>query len=352
MTVNATGAVNINDTSGVLAAATGDGSAGSIAVTTLDALTLSRGGRISSEAAGSGAAGSVSIQTDGALTVREGSQVTVSGTGSGAAGDIDISARSLLLSNQGKISAATASGEGGNIHITVNDSIVLRHNSEITTEARGPGNGGNMRLEAGDFIWAVLSENSDIVAMTVQGGGGNIFARAKGVFGFRQFRGRRTAESDFIASSEVGIGGTVTLDVRDFQPDASLSEQFAEAEIGQGCQPNRNAANGQLSRSRFIHTGRGGIPANPVQALGGNSVQVPWVEEEEGRGQRAEGRSRMTEDGSGRTERIVEARGWVQLANGDVLLTAQPAHVREQKMGLSLLPCQSSSRQYKVGTSK
>jgi len=345
--------LKLQDGGQISANTTGSGNAGGLSVRASGAVEVagrSPDGRVSSglffDTSSSGAGGGIRVDTAGDLTLRNGGEITVRGTGTGPAGNIDISARSLWLSNQGKISAETRSGEGGNIAIRVDESIVLRHNSEISTEARGTGNGGNIRLEAGDFIWAVLSENSDIVANAFQGRGGNIVARTQGIFGFRQFHQRRSAESDFIASSEFGIDGTVTLDVRDFQPDASLSEQFAEAEIGQGCSPNRRARNGQVSGSRFVHTGRGGVPTNPAQALAGSSVRVPWVEgRAEDGGRRTEDGGRRTEDGEWRAKEIVEARGWVRLANGDVLLTARPdavaAHGAAATIGRLGLPCQS-----------
>ena len=343
--INAGGNITVQNGGQVTVSSSGTGRAGDVEIVARS-IQINDRSKIAAETR-DGPGGSIRLQSQGDLPLQDGGEVTVSSQGRGRAGDIEIEARSLLLTNQGKITAGTLSGEGGNINIRVDESIVLRHNSEISTEARGTGNGGNIRLEAGDFIWAVLSENSDIVANAFQGRGGNIFARAQGIFGFRQFRQRRSAESDFIASSEFGIDGMVALDVRDFQPDVSLPEQFTEAEIGQGCSPNRSAGNGHLSGSRFVHTGRGGVPTNPAQALAGSSVRVPWVEGGGGRRQRAEGRRGKIGQRSVTPGQIVEARGWVRLANGDVLLTARPDAIATQgtriERAMLALPCQTSS---------
>ena len=342
--------------SDITARTSGAGNAGGVQVNT-EQLFLSGGGRISANTSGSGNAGTLAVNASRAivatgrspdgrfrsgfrfdtsssgdargielrvgddLQLRDGGQVTVSGTGSGKAGDIAIRARNVLLTHQGRIAAETLSGEGGNIDIKVDESIVLRFNSEITTEARGTGNGGNITLEAEDFIWAVLSENSDIVANAFQGQGGNIRAKAEGVFGFRQFRDRRTVESDFIASSALGIDGTVTLDVRDFQPDAALTEQFAEAAVDQGCRTPRHKTARQSGRNTFVITGRGGIAPDPSQPLGGNSISVPWV----GFFPNTENVASPVQEAAvidSSSNKIVEAKGWERLSDGSIRLTA------------------------------
>jgi len=348
-TVSATvgGTVSLRDGSGLLATAMGNGLAGSIDLRTTGDLSLDngshlssesagrgssgsidasvsgnvrvgRGSRISSASTGRGSAGSVRLSIGGDLEVRQDSQVTVSSTGTGNAGNLEAEAGNIFLTDRGRLIAETAGGEGGNIDLKVRDDIVLRFNSEISTEARGTGKGGNISLEAGGFILGVLSENSDIVANAFQGRGGSIFARAEGIFGFRLFQGRRTPESDFVASSALGIDGMVTLDVRDFQADGLPSPSLAEAEVSQGCRPRRQAAIDRAGSSRFVETGRGGMVANPTQALGGTRVRVSWVMVAAG----------SVGDGRAAVEptQIVEATRWERLPNGDILLLAQSCH--------------------------
>lgn len=202
----------------VSASTSGTGEGGIIAVNASDFVQINgTNGQFASglyfDSRGAGNARGISINT-GNLNVENGGLVTVSGSGSGVAGDINVTAGSIFLNEQGKIRAETISGEGGNIHLQVNDSLVLRHNSEISTEAKGTGNGGNITIRAGNFIWAVLSENSDVVGNAFKGKGGNINLNGTAVLGFRQFNKVRSPESDLTASSALNIDGTVTINAQ------------------------------------------------------------------------------------------------------------------------------------------
>ncbi len=303
LTVN-TGNLVISDRGLIFANTSGSGQAGDIRINTYN-LTLSNSGRISAATTGVGNAGVLSVEAIGTvnldgvgtglnlqstgsgnaggvrivagdnLNITNGAQITVQGTGSGNPGNIEIRSRSLYLENQGSITALTTSGEDANINIEVKDSIILRHNSEIVAEALGTGNGGNMRLIAGNLIFAFLSENSDIVANAYEGRGGNIYARALLIFGFRQFNKIRTPESDFIASSELGIDGAVTFDTARFQPDVSLPDQFRELGLSIGCHVNHQTES-QSARGEFYIVGSGGLPTNPEEASF-SRVQTPWT---------------------------------------------------------------------------
>ncbi|NEQ20141.1 MAG: S-layer family protein [Microcoleus sp. SIO2G3] len=261
-----------------------------------------------------GDARGIRIET-GQLLVQDEGQVIVSSTGAGASGDLEIVADSILLNNKGKLQTTTASGEGGNIRLQVQDLIQMRDNSEISASAEGLGNGGNVEIEASNgFVLAFLPENSDIVASAEQGNGGNASATAAGVFGFRQFRDRRTPESDFTASSELGIDGTLEINTQDRQFE-ELPADFLEAEIAQGCQ----AATRQ-QESRFVITGRGGLPPNPGEVISSEQVQVNLVT----LSPREENHFNSTSSSSTRLKPtpIVEPQTWVTNAKGEVVLTA------------------------------
>jgi filamentous hemagglutinin family protein len=314
----------IQDGGQVSAATSGSGQGGIIDVNAADSVDVSgtsTNGQFASglyfDSRSSGNARGIKINT-GELTVQNGGQISVSGSNSGISGDLDITADSISLTNQGHLITTTAATEGGNIRLNVNESVILRDNSEISAEASNNGNGGNIDITAGDFILAILSENSDIVANAYAGNGGNINATAAGVFGFRQFEERRTPESDFIASSFLGIDGTTTINTQDVQP-VPLPEQPGVPPISEGCQANRNPETGEVASSQFYNTGRGGLPPNPSDALTSNTPQVPWVTLE------AETQTPPAANSAAEeplTE-IAEAQGWVRLPNGEVMLTTQ-----------------------------
>ncbi|MDB9315416.1 S-layer family protein, partial [Spirulina sp. CS-785/01] len=250
------------------------------------------------ESLGSGDARGIELRT-GDLTVQNGGEITVSGEGTGRAGDLLISSRSIFLNQQGNLTARTISGEGGNIELQVAENLLLRYNSNILTEALGTGNGGNITIDAGGFVVAVLSENSDIAATAIAGRGGSIFVTAKGIFGFSN-PGRlvRTLESDLSASSRLGIDGTVTVNAGNYQPDIPLSDRFAPPSLAAGCRTPGQGNHSEMKRSEFYVTGRGGLPPSPSDALQGGSVYVPWgsVTEEESQWSSGDGRGRFEEN--------------------------------------------------------
>lgn len=292
----------------ISAATTNLGNAGTLEINASNGIEMDGAGSgLNLQSTNSGNAGGIKISTNGDLIIRNSASITVQGTGAGNPGDIEISSRSLLLQNQGSITALTTSGEGANIQLLVQDSIILRHNSEIVAEALGTGNGGNIRLEAGGFILAFLSENSDIVANAFQGQGGNIYAKALGIFGFRQFRDRRTSESDFTASSQLGIDGVVTLNIEDFQPDVELPDRPGVPRLDRGCRSNSRSRGG--NNSEFYETGLGGVASRPTDTLNSTSIRVPWVAIE----------SNISELTEMPTE-IREATGWQKLPSGEVVL--------------------------------
>jgi len=311
---------------GIISAATsGSGSGGLLDIRASESIVIDGGSSTANtglffDSRGSGDVRGIRIQT-GDLTVANRGQITVSGTGTGRAGDLEISARSIFLNQQGNLLAITESGEGGNIRLKVAKDILLRFNSNILTEARGTGNGGNITIDAGGFVLAVLSENSDVAATAIQGRGGNIFVTAQGVFGF-SFPERlvRTSESDISAGSQLGIDGITEIFVVDFQPDIQLPNQPGVPSLGVGCTADRSRNNRRpFASGTLYNSGRGGEYTSPLGSLENNGVSAPWLELDE-----------STSTG------IVEAQGWVQLPDGRIFLTAQDPLAVRYKIGCQL----------------
>ena len=343
--------LRVRDGGQVSARTSGTGQGGVLDVTASDALEVSGTSTNGQFASGlyfdtSNAANARGIKIDtGSLVVQDGGQITVSGTGTGAAGDLEVNTRSIFLNNQGKITATTTSGEGGNIRLRVGDAITMRRNSEISTEASGTGNGGNINIDTGGFVLAILSENSDIVANAFQGRGGNIFARTRGAYGFRRFENRRTPESDFTASSELGIDGVVNIDVRDEPQPVPLPENILNSEIVQTCQ----VTSGQ-NQSEFIITGRGGLPDNPSDTLSNDAVWTDW------RTPTATSRIQSKEPVAVRSKSsqvpIVEANGWALNEKGEVVLSATAPTMTPHHPSLMPSQCPSEKSRFNTQQSK
>jgi large exoprotein involved in heme utilization and adhesion len=324
----------------LISASTETGTAGSLSVKAADSVQLSgtlangKPAGLSIEATSGGTAGNLRVET-GQMSVSDGAQVTVSSSeGAGNAGTLEVTARNIFLNNQGKLIAETAGGEGGNINLRVRDDIVLHYNSEISAEARGTGNGGNISIDAGGFILAILSENSDIVANAYQGRGGNITGKAASILGFRESIGRRTPESDFTASSELGIDGTVQVNTRT-QPQVQVTlPRFTGDQklITSAC-----ATSQEDKLGKFTVTGRGGLPQSPTEVISPDMVQddlgTPVVSNP------PTGES-IKPSPSRPQQQLVEAQGWVIDDNGVVTLVAAAPTVTPHSLAIVPPSCE------------
>ncbi|BAY13822.1 beta strand repeat-containing protein [Calothrix sp. NIES-2098] len=212
----------------------------------------------------SGKAGSLTIKTP-LLKVTDGGLVTVRNDGPNSAGDLQINANAIFLSNQGIINASTASGNGGDVKLNIQDYLLMRHNSLISATAAGKGNGGNVSI---NVPIAIGLENSDIIANAFEGRGGNINITTQGIIGL-EFRNTLTPRidptNDITASSQFNVNGTVQINNIGVDPNSGLVELPANVtdpsqQIATGCAASQG--------SRFVATGRGGVPQNPTQEVG------------------------------------------------------------------------------------
>lgn len=299
--------------SGRLTAETRSGSGGNIQFQGLMSLTLNDGSEISTSTI-DGLGGTIDIVARQAVVLNRGSRLSAESLGTGVAGTIRVDAQTIAMTDQTRITGRTASGEGGNIQLNAKESMTLRRDSDIRTQAFGSGNGGNISLQAGTFILGILAEDSDVIASAVTGKGGKIYAKAIGIFGFRLFDGQETPDSDFVASSEFGIDGTVTINAQNPQTLPPLPAEPGVPQIALGCQ----ALNQQQGISRFFNSGRGGLPPNPNQILSSSSV---W-EDTQASTSISTPPSLATDTQSATA--IIEAQGWVKHPDGSIVLVVEP----------------------------
>ncbi|MGK7923791.1 MAG: filamentous hemagglutinin N-terminal domain-containing protein [Spirulina sp.] len=321
------------------------GSGGNISLQASDRLQVTNGGNITASSLGTGNAGDVQVQANSVLVdggsikattlsggggnvsfqvgdrleVTNGGNITVSSLGTGNAGDLRVQANSIRL-ERGNLIASTRSGEGGNITLQLSELLLMRRGSLISAEAGGTGNGGNITINA-PFIVAVPWENSDIIANAFEGNGGNINITTLGIFGL-EYRDRLTEFSDISASSEFGVSGTVTISNPNVNP-AALNAELQ----GNVLDPNQQVARGcdAAGSSRFIATGRGGIPENPVDPRSGTNT---WsdVRDLSTRHQPPVTRDALSLPKSHQlpdSQPLVEATGWRARADGTVEIYAE-----------------------------
>ncbi len=314
----------------IRAASFGEGPGGTLNIQASDSVEVVGVGNIggenvvsnlSTQAQASGNAGNLIINSL-SLSVRDGAELTVSSNGSGQAGNLELTARRVFLDNQGKLIAETASGNGGNITLILDEALILRRNSLISTTVGNNqfgGDGGNININS-PFIVAVPKENSDIRADAFTGKGGEVSITANGIFGIIRQK-VPTEKSDITASSELGVSGEVSINTPDIDPSRGLTELpsnlvDASQQIASGCTPR-----GRQTASRFIATGRGGLPQSPNEPLRGRAVITGWVDLPAPATAITDKLSTASMTKS--TDPIVEAQGWIVDANGNIMLVAQ-----------------------------
>ncbi|GAA6618953.1 filamentous hemagglutinin N-terminal domain-containing protein [Scytonema sp. NUACC26] len=264
-----------------------------------------------------GKSGTINIRT-GQLIVRDGAQLSVS-SGQKDAGNLEIQSRSIFLDNGGKLRAATASGEGGNIKLQVQDSILMRRQSQISADAGNNGNGGNITIDIPNgFIIGFLHEDSNIIANAQKGNGGRITIVSSGIYGFEN-RPLLTSLSDINASSDVGLDGTVQIDLLGIEPNLArinLPTEIVRARLSQSCQDIT-----AQEESRFVMTGRGGVPSNPYELLNDEAAIAHWIALVPNT-QVSSTPTTLSHQNDVLSKSIVEATGWVINPQGEIVLTA------------------------------
>ncbi|MGQ4648473.1 two-partner secretion domain-containing protein [Lyngbya aestuarii] len=351
--------------SGLFSGTEGDfsGQGGGINLTT-NSLKIANGGVLSARTLNQSQGGSISVNAR-TVELTGGGQILTSALGRGSAGEITLDAKQVTLagvdprfaertaqfdkekvdteSPASGLFARAASGNGGNISLQGQDLLLLRYGAQISTTAGtagAGGDGGNIDIDA-DLIVAFAEEDSDITANAFEGRGGNINITTEGIFGI-EFRQQETEFSDITASSRFGLDGEVEINRPDTDPSRGLSElptELVDAArlVDRSCTPGGRTT----KRSSFVVTGRGGLPANPVDSLSSDAMITNWVTLDSEPGNQES----VTNDqpvARATAQPIVAAQGWTMLAEGKVLLTAELSQVTPEALRIKSTACQDS----------
>ncbi len=315
----------------------------------VDKLMLINGGQIVASTFSSGSAGNIFVNATESVTIfgsidnsverasqdndgfNSGLFVSVRGEQLARAGNISVTTPSLRLDNQGTISAETNAGEGGNINITSQD-IRLYNNSLITASAGGAGNGGNINIDTNTLV---ALENSDIRATAIEDRGGNIKITTQGLF--------LSADSDIVADSKRGIDGVVEINRPEDPNNDAISVTVEPVDltelIATGCGASGSVGS-EPSTSKFIITGRGGLPPTPTEALRSDLVLADL-----GTNIKQDTTTRTitpTKQDISKSSPIVEAQGWVISPKGQVVLTASAPKLTPEVPWLKSPSCHNS----------
>jgi filamentous hemagglutinin family protein len=323
--------LSVSDGAVLVASTFGQGDAGNVRITATDTVSLAGVGSNGQSSAvgstveqgGEGKGGDIEITT-GSLSLTD-AFISSQSEGNGIAGDILIETRQNLELDRSNISATTLSGDGGNIRLRVRDLLLLRNDSNISTtagQAGAGGDGGNITINA-DFVVAVPKEDSDITANAFNGRGGNINITTQGIYGLTFRKEDIPASSDITASSQFGVDGEFQLDLlTDVDPSQGLGELPANLVDATGLIDRRCTPSDNTRRSRFIITGRGGLPPSPNDVLQNEEVIVNWItlnsQEDSTNPVPPEANPTNTAP-----KQLVEAQSWVYGSNGEVILTAE-----------------------------
>jgi filamentous hemagglutinin family protein len=280
-------------------------------------VSMTNGALILATGTGTGKAGNVTIEARDRLRLSGDSGIFTSNVGTGQGGDINI--RSGILSlNQSSILADTFSGDGGNVTLDLK-ALTLSRKSGISTSAgtaQAGGDGGDITINASAIA---ARENSDISANAFTGSGGSVLINADAIFGIKA-RPQQTPESDITASSDRGVQGTIAITQPDTSPEQGLIQLpsniiDASNQIGQSCPNARNSR----SLGKFVISGRGSLPSNPLEHLATNPNLPPLAQLPQ-----SDRSITQTIPSSPVAESIVEAHGWQKSADGKVVLIGQP----------------------------
>jgi len=336
-----TGQLRIEDEAAVSSGTFGQGVGGDIQLQG-NSLELANRGRITSRSEGLNNAGNIFIRLNDELRSRQGQVVATSLQFGG--GNIDITAQDILLRNSSLISTSVfdSTGGGGNIQIKSNSFVALEDSDILANADAGPG--GDIIINSSVFL-ADLFASDRAIPVGRNPGDLDRFRRNGEVdisVDFAQISGnqpvnvvdlvenvnrfRINERVDISADSRTGRDGSVTTPVPFFgQGLTALPTNFVDAErlIDRSCN-----AGGAALASSFIFTGRGGIPPSPLDVLESDIMVSNWVSLDEETPTQTQPES--VTPNSAKPRQIIEAQGWVRLANGQIVLVAESPTVTPQ----------------------
>jgi large exoprotein involved in heme utilization and adhesion len=307
--------------------------------------------RASNESSSDG--GSLTIDTE-KLTVRDGAQLSVSSLGQ--AGNLTITANSLLL-DRGQLTATTGASsddkEGANISLQDLEQVLMTNESLISAQATGDANGGNINIDAGVLVALPPdgANGSDIIARAEKGNGGIISINAQGIFRIEERKTKPSNQTnDIDASSDFGASGEVEINTL-VDATRGLTELPTEI-VDPSRQIDQSCAAREGNESKFMVTGRSGLPQSPNEVLTPDTVlddfgTLATREGDAGMGVEENAKNSPSTPSTSnshspipkRPNQIVEAQGWVVDAQGVVTLVAQAPTVTPHTVATTSASC-------------
>ena len=260
---------------------------------------------------GSGDSGVVNLTTDN-LFIRDSAGITVASLGDGDAGEIFALVRDSLKADNGSIVSFSDRSSGGEISISAG-SIRLENSDIRTNVENGAGGGGNIILSADSIV---AFDDSDIVASSADGRGGNITLNTNAFFAsfnsvlLNSIPQSLNRNNRVDLSATGSVNGTIDIPEVNFLPNnlVKLSEETIDSEelVANSCVVRSGQPGGT-----FIVTGSGGLPMRPAEATVSDYATGTVRTIPDG----------QTASGKAQTSAIAEPEGVYRLANGKLVLS-------------------------------
>ncbi|MGB3493780.1 MAG: filamentous hemagglutinin N-terminal domain-containing protein [Elainellaceae cyanobacterium] len=262
-----------------------------------------------------GDGGSIQVTTSNLQLLNGGAIVTQS-EGEGLAGDITLNVSDRLEMVNGEVVTEAFQSSGGNIAINTRDGfgsgqVLLQGDSDITTSSQN--DGGNIDIRG---AWILAFDDSDILAFSADGRGGNVTLDTPAFFGESFTPASLNADPSTLDNNDRvdinasgAVSGTVLLpDVNFIQNSLNdLPESLINTEdlIANSC-----VVQNEDGSSTFVITGAGGLPERPGETSSAYPTgEVQTVPEDSDRSTWQPG------------DPIIEPQGVYQLPTGELVLS-------------------------------
>ena len=201
--IQATESVNVLNRGVLNATAKGTGAGGNISIATRN-LTLQDG--FVGTNAERGNAGSVAIRSLESVTIAGGGFISTGTSGSGAGGNVLIETGTLTINDQGIILTSTyGPRNSGNLILQATNAVNVTGNGSLSTGNLGTGAGGTMEIETGQLL---VQDQAEVSTFGTTGNAGNLTIHT----GQLQVRDGATVYT----SSEKGNAGKLSVQATDF----------------------------------------------------------------------------------------------------------------------------------------
>jgi large exoprotein involved in heme utilization and adhesion len=235
-----------------------------------DSVTINGAGSgVFTQSTGSRPGGDINILTGQSVGLTNGASVSASSTGTGNAGNVQINAGNLFAMTNSKVTTEANQSSGGAIKITTNPAgtVELTNSTISASVLDGTGGGGSVDIDP----QYVILQNSQILANSVFGPGGNIFITTNLLL--------PDSISVISASSRFGQQGTITIQSPVSPAAGKINPIGQKPLIPTSMVSQRCAALAGGNVSSFTVAGRDSVPPEPGGWLSTPLALVDGVEQ-------------------------------------------------------------------------